>query len=172
MKAFLRAVLLSLRYKWSIIGAVICATLIAGLMVASISTVFPVVKVVLEGHTAHTWVESELEASDKEIESLQSDLVTFEDQAKVESNETVKRNLENKIALHKTRIEAEQQHQQNYIKIQPYIEKYAPDTPFETLVVAMIWLLVTTVLKGCLLVLSTVLVARAARKTVMDLRQI
>ena len=65
MKAFFHAVLFSFRYKWSILGAVICSILIAVLWSASISTVFPIVKIVIEGQTAQVWIEQEIQFGGK-----------------------------------------------------------------------------------------------------------
>ena len=172
MKAFFKAVLLSLRYKWSIVGAVICSTLIAFLMVASISTVFPVVKVVLEGHTAHSWVDEELEASTKELGLIETEIQKLQLEAEQASDEKAQGLLRNKIALQRSRLEGEQKHLTRYENLKPFIARYAPSTPFNTLVLAMVWLLITSILKGILLVISTILVARVANKTVMDLRRI
>ena len=172
MKAFLRAILLSLRYKWSIVGAVVCSTLIAFMMVASISTVFPVVKVVLEGHTAHSWVDGEIKATTEQITVIESDIEDLQQQIDESQDESTIGNLQNKLALIKIRLGGEQKHLQRYQKLRPIVERYAPSTPFKTLVYAMVWLLITSILKGILLVLSAILVARVANKTVMDLRRI
>lgn len=171
MRAFLKAVGLSLRYKWSIIGAIVCSTLIAGLMVASISTILPVVKVVLEGHTAQTWIEEELKSSEKELASLEQGVVDYQEQLKTASDDEAIA-IENKISLQRDRIKGEQKHFDRYQELKPYAERYAPETPFGTLVYAMAWLLITSILKGVLLVVSAILVARVANKTVMDLRRI
>ena len=64
MKPFFSAVRLSLRYKLAIIGALASSMLIAVCWSASITTVFPVVKIVLEGQTAETWVEHEIELAE------------------------------------------------------------------------------------------------------------
>ena len=172
MKAFLRAILLSLRYKWSIIGAVVCSTLIAFMMVASISTVFPVVKVVLEGHTAHSWVDGEIEATTEQLTVIESDIEGLQQQIDESQDESTIAILQNKLALVKIRLGGEQKHLKRYQDLRPLIERYAPSTPFKTLVYAMVWLLITSILKGALLVLSTILVARVGNKTVMDLRRI
>ena len=172
MKAFLRAILLSLRYKWSIVGAVVCSTLIAFMMVASISTVFPVVKVVLEGHTAHSWVDGEIEATTEQLTVIESDIEDLQQQIDESQDESTIAILQNKLALVKIRLGGEQKHLKRYQDLRPLVERYAPSTPFKTLVYAMVWLLITSILKGALLVLSTILVARVGNKTVMDLRRI
>ena len=171
MKSFLKAVVLSLRYKWSILGAVVCSALIACLMVASISTVFPIVKVVLEGHTAVTWIDHELKQTNEQIKLVESKI----DKIRVELTEASEVDaiaLQNKLALQKDRLKGEHEYYAGFEKYKPWAEKYAPATPFDTLVLAMVWLLVTSILKGILLVISAILVAKVANKTVMDLRRI
>ena len=72
MKPFFSAIRLSLRYKLAIIGALACSMLIAVCWSASITTVFPVVKIVLEGQTAETWVEHEIELAKLNISVAQT----------------------------------------------------------------------------------------------------
>lgn len=171
MKPFLKAVGLSLRYKGSIIGAIACSTLIAGLMVASISTILPIVKVVLEGHTAETWIQEELEKSALELASLKTGIDDY--QRQLESAKGAEANsLINKIAFQRDRYRGEQKHYDRFQYLAPIARDYAPKTPFGTLACAMAWLLATSILKGVLLVISTILVARIANRTVMDLRRI
>ncbi len=171
MKAFAQAILLSLRYKWTIIGSIICSFLVAVLWSASISTVFPVVKIVLEGKTAQSWVEEEIDNAKRSSLKLEGDIKTLE--ASLENlgkQEAII--LKNSIDLKKDRLEGERKAIVRFKKFQPHIEKWAPDSPFITLVYAMIWLLTTSILKGLLLILCTILVARVASATVMDMRRI
>ena len=161
MKPFLRAILLSLRYKWTIAGAVLCSVLIALLWSASITTVFPVVKIVLEEKTAHSWVAEEIETAQRENKETLAQLDELTQQRQVAAGHELAL-IERKIDLKKNRLEAEQNAIETYQNLQPYIAQYAPDSPFETLVWAMVWLLATSILKGVLLVLSAILTARIA----------
>ena len=80
--------------------------------------------------------------------------------------------MENKINMAKDRLAGEEKAITQFKKFQPIVNKWAPTKPFDTLVLAMIWLLVTSILKGMLLVLSAILVARVAGGTVMDMRRV
>ena len=171
MKSFLKAIFLSFRYKWTIAAAILCSMLIASLWAASITTVFPVVKIVLEGETAQSWIATEIEQAETsrnavvgEIEQMKKELVS----ASVEEGRTLNR----KIDLRMDRLNAENSAIERFEYLQPIVAKYAPDSPFMTLVWAMVWLLATTILKGIVLVFSAILVARVANRTVMDLRRI
>ena len=171
MKSFSKAILLSLRYKWTIVAAIICSMLIASLWAASITTVFPVVKIVLEGETAQSWIATEIEQAETSRSVVVGDIEELRKQLNTAESDEIPR-LNHKIDLKMDRLNAENNAIERFEYIQPYINRYAPDSPFKTLVWAMIWLLATSILKGIMLVLSAILVARIANRTVMDLRRI
>ncbi|QEG23492.1 ABC transporter ATP-binding protein [Mariniblastus fucicola] len=174
MKPFFRAVLMSLRYKWSILGAVLCAVMISVLWSASISTILPVVQVVLQGETFHDWIDTEIENSTAAISKLESEIQRSElkiSVAPISEDELHRTQLS--LDINRDRLSSEQHLLRRYTEsLKPFITKWAPDSPFETLSMAMGWLLVVTLLKGCFLVASAYLTARVASKTVMDLRRI
>ena len=168
MKPFFRAVKHSLRYRWSIAGAFLCALLVAVIWSASITTVFPIVKIVLEGETAKTWIEHEIKSGEmivggleKEIEALQQEHATTGDVL-----------VANKLDLKQDRLLGEETSLEWYRNAQPTVNKYAPETGFQTLIVALLFLLTVTILKGILLIVGAILDARVAEKTVLDLRRI
>lgn len=171
MKAFLRAVLLSLRYKWTIAGSILCSLLIAFLWSASISTVFPVVKIVIEGETAQSWVAKEIKDSRHQCQRLADEIKEQEKQL-AKADAVARKAIENKLDLNRSRLKAEQQGLARFEYFQPIVERYLPKSAFQTLVITMVWLLIVAVLKGGLLVISVLLVSRVANRTVMDLRRI
>jgi ATP-binding cassette subfamily B protein/subfamily B ATP-binding cassette protein MsbA len=174
MKPFFRAVLMSLRYKWSILGAVVCAIMISLLWSFSISAILPVVQVVLKGETFHDWVDSEIENSKLSIGKLESEIADYKKNITDESIAQDERDrMKLRLYTSEDRLESEHALLVRYnTKIKPYVTEWAPNDPFNTLVAAMGLLLVLTLLKGCFLVASAYLTARVASKTVMDLRRI
>jgi ATP-binding cassette subfamily B protein/subfamily B ATP-binding cassette protein MsbA len=174
MKPFFRAVILSLRYKWSILGAVLCAIMISVLWSASISAILPVVQVVLKGDTFHEWIDDEIENSSNTVSKLESEIADAKVKLKDRTiDESELHRLQLGLDINQDRLKSEQQLLARYTQeFKPLISKWAPDDAFETLAYAMTWLLVVTLLKGCFLVASAYLTARVASKTVMDLRRI
>lgn len=171
MKPFFQAVWHSLRYRWAIAGALTCSLLIAVIWSASITTVFPVVKIVLEGETVETWIEHEIENGQVSIAAVKREIDELETQrAKASNNSAIA--IANKLDLKQNRLIAEEKSLEWYQEAQPILRKYAPKSAFQTLVIALIWLLSVTALKGILLVIGAILVARVANRTVMDLRRI
>ena len=171
MKPFFQAVWHSLRYRWTIAGALICSLLIAVLWSASITTVFPIVKIVLEGETAASWIQHEIDKSHQNVTLVQTEIEALASEiSTVPPEQTIP--LSNKLDLKRSRLKAENEALAWYENIQPTVQKYAPKEPFPTLVVALVWLLAVTTIKGILLVIGAILDARVANRTVMDLRRI
>ena len=61
MKNFGRVLRITLRYRATLVAAVICAVTVAILWGGSISAVYPVVEVVLRGQTMSQWVDDRVE---------------------------------------------------------------------------------------------------------------
>ena len=171
MKHFTHAIWLSLKYKWTIIGSVLSSLGIAFLFCFSISTVFPVIKIVLEGQTAQEWIADEIANAKVEQQEISDEIEELQQQL-ARAPDGQLRSVESRIELKRNRLEAEQKAQAWYEKYKPYVDSYAPRKPFNTLVLAMAFLLTATLLKGVLLVLSTILVGRVANRTVWDMRRI
>ncbi len=171
MKHFRHAIWLSFKYKWSILASVLSSLAIAFLFCISISTVFPVVKIVLEGETAPVWVANEIARATNERDTLADQIAGLKTQAE-NATEPKLTALEKEIEQKHHRMVAEQKALSWYEKSQPYVDSYAPQTPFATLVWAMGFLLVTAILKGVMLILSTIVVSKVSNRTILDMRRI
>ena len=172
MKHFRHAVWLSFKYKWSIAGSVLTSLAIAFLFCISISTVFPVIKIVLEGETAPQWVNNEIAKAENESANLNAQLVTLAAKQKNATNEAEKKTANKTFESKKNRLKAEQEALARYQWLKGYVDKYAPTDPFTTLVAAMVFLLITAIAKGVMLILSTILVSRVSQRTILDMRRI
>ena len=171
MKPFFSAVRLSLRYKLAIIGALACSMLIAVCWSASITTVFPVVKIVLEGQTAESWVEHEIELAKLNLTTADAAIEELKQKTKAAKNDE-KRVLSAAMRLKESRAHGERKSLERYESIQPWLKAYAPKSAFATLLWALGWLLAVTALKGLLLVAGAIFDSRVAHGTVRDMRRI
>ncbi|MEE2826748.1 MAG: hypothetical protein VYE64_08990, partial [Planctomycetota bacterium] len=133
MKPFFKAILLSFRYKWTIAGAIFCSMMVASLWTASITTVFPVVKIVLEGETAQSWIANEIEQAETSRSRLAVEIEELEQERQTATPQQAGK-LNQKIDLTMDRLHAENKAIQRFEYVQPYINKYAPTSPFSTLV--------------------------------------
>lgn len=171
MYDFLPAIKSSLRYKWSIAGAVGCSFLIALLWGASLSTIYPFVEIVMEGHTAESWLQKQIQNSEQRVEGLRAEASTLIHQAALSTEPAERNRLKARADLLQAKREVEEKSLAWSRWLLPSLKQYAPDQPFETLLWAVAGLLLTSVIKGVLLVISAILVARVANRTVMDLRR-
>ncbi len=171
MKSFFNIVLYACRYKWSIMGATLASFLIAVLWGASISTVYPVVEIVLDGKSAHEWLQQEIQTATDQSAQFQKEVAELQLQLEQAGDKNLHR-LQHEIERKQQRVAAEQAALDWYISVQPMVARYAPHSPFQTLLWALVWLLATSFIKGVLLIFSTLLVARVANRTVSDLRRV
>lgn len=171
MLHFLRALKQSLRYRWSIAGAVFCSLMVAMLWSASITTVFPVVETVFERKTFPEWMDEELQEAKQRKGELQTEIAELQTELqKTDNLESV--SIQSDIAKKQDFLLAETKAVEWFTAWQPTIQKYAPATPFGSLLAAMTFLVVATAVKGLFLILSCLCVARVANGTVMDMRRI
>jgi len=175
VKSFSRAIFQSFRYRWSILGAVLCSMGVALLWCASLTTIYPVLQVVLENKTAESWAEAEIVRCNERIVGNQETLERLEAKISQEgdSDQPAERASDlYQIGFNKKQIGSEEKAREWYESTIPWFRDYAPSTPFGTLAWAIIFLMIITAIKGVLLVISAILVARASNRTVMDMRRI
>ncbi len=173
MKPFFRAIWLSLRYKWSIAGAVTCAVMISLLWSMSITTIYPIVVVVLQDETAVTWVDGEIRSTYENIAELNTEIAGLQQSIATATDAATASRFSLKLNIKQDRLKSEVK-RAGYFEntMKPVIDRYAPDSAFETLTWAIGFLLLVSILKGFFLVASSWLTARVASRTVMDMRRI
>ena len=170
MKNLLRVLRLALQYRLTFLAAAACSLSVALLWGANIGTVFPIVEVVIRGESLQHWVDEEIEKSEKtsaektaEVKRIRAKLsgASAKQQADIRAD----------ISLAESRIDAERKARQNYGRAKPYIDKYLPDDPFQTVALVILFLLVGTAVKDLLLVGNNVLVARLTNLSTFQLRK-
>ena len=167
MNDFREAIRLSLRYKWSIVGAALSSLMIALLFGASIATTLPFVKIIFteDSNTIELWVARQVESAEARLAEVEatSSAETSDDAA---NSNTLQPAVADPVSLdaHQSLL--------FYQWLQSSVAGRVPTTPFGTLQLVIVWLLFASLLKGIFLVISVVLVAKVANRTVMDMRRI
>ena len=167
MNNFLRMLRPALPYRYSILGAVVCALLVGVLWGANIATVKPFVEVAFGGQSLQQWVDSQVAKARQAVAHFQQQIRQLEQHPRLEEDA----NLQSQLSLARSRLQAEQDALRWYQGLRPWIYQYLPHDAFLTLVVICLALLVGTLLKGVFLAVQEVLVARVALKASLDLRQ-
>ena len=147
------------RYRLTLAGAILSAIGVAVLWGGNIGAAYPFIKVVLEGKSIQSWVADEIDRSGhavadlgREIENTQTQLAAAAP-AEQPKLATALRRLQN-------RLNDESKAQKYYVWAKPYLDRYLPDDPFQTLAWVMVVLLIGTVLKGVLVIANNILVSR------------
>ena len=163
MSNFIRVLKLASRYRLTLVGIVISSLAVAVFWGANIGIVYPFIEVVFEGKSLHDWVDRKLENSSQKIAELEAE------QAKLSADTT---NGKRALQILHVRLEAEQQIVAALEWLRPWIYQYLPTSPFRTLVVIVLALLVGTIIKDAFLVADMVLVERLVHLTMFDLRKL
>lgn len=169
MKNFVRVLRLSLRYRMKIVLAMASALGVAVLWGGNIGAIYPFVEIASKGDSLQTWVrdkitESRSAADEKksEIERLTAELVTapLDRQA----------SLRAKIHLAESRVAAEEEAVDGYLRLKPYIDDYLPNDPFATLALVTGLLLLGTAVKDLFLIANNIVVAQLANLATFRMR--
>ena len=166
MKNFLRAVKLGMRYRFTLLGAVVCSLIVALFWGFNIGTIYPVVEVVFQGKAMPDWIDEEIARLEGEIQDRQQWL-DEQQQLPVAQGDSASPEIE--MALF--RQQADEQALAWRQSAQPWIHRYLPITPFDTLLLMAAALLLGTLLKDLFLMASMILVERFSQLSTFGLRK-
>ena len=171
MKNFFRVLRLASQYRLTFSASLVCALAVAVLWGANIGAVYPFVKVVLRGQSLQHWVSEEIQNSQQTAAEQEHRIARLRRQLP-DSPPERQRGIRTEIRRAQSRVVAEQRAERRYRLVQPYIDNYLPATPFKTLVVVTVALLLGTIVKDLFLMGNNILVARVAQLTTFDLRKL
>lgn len=184
MGNFWRALKVTFKYKWNIVGIVLSSLCLALCWGGNIATVYPLVQVSFQGDTISTWLEKEIAAQKERVAKLRSEqnaAPSETDPASVEENsiqpaETEKSGGENgevdsrqTAALDSQIVEAEEL-LRRYEFALPYARRWTPSDPFMTVVALMAFVMIGTVVKGACTYAHSLLSSRIGQLGAFELR--
>jgi len=170
MNNFLRVVRLALRYRGTLIAAFFTSLAVGVLWGANIGAVYPFVQVVFRGQSLHQWIDTQVDTSQASIVDLETQLKTLRDQRDAAAPDERSR-TDREIEFLAARLKAERQALNGFGRLRPYIHAWAPDDPFQTLVLVVLALVVATIVKDACIVANLMLVERVVQLTTFDLRK-
>ncbi len=168
---FVRVVRMAIRYKFTFAATVVSALVVAALWGGNIGTLYPVVEVVFQNQSMQQWVDGKIEQSHKTVAAKTAKLDELRAQQNSKGTEKPTQ-LDGQIAEIEGSLLAEQWALWSYESMKPYIEKYLPNDPFQTLALVTGLLLVGTIIKDLFLVTNNILVARLSQLATFDLRKL
>ena len=172
MRNFFRAVRLVLRYRWTIVSAIVCCLGVALLWSAHIGTVYPMIEVIFQNKSVPQWADDEVAelqvSSRKTAEQIAQKRELLHGNAPVTGSQ--RQDLEFQLVLDEAKLAAEQKALNWAQWVQPYAHRYLPATPFSTLVIVIIFLITGTLIKDLLLFVNVIMVERLGQLATLDLR--
>ncbi|MEM8679615.1 MAG: ABC transporter ATP-binding protein [Planctomycetota bacterium] len=169
MHQFWRATKLALRYRWTIAGICLSSIAIALLWGANLSTVYPIVDVVLKDRSLRNWVDEQYNQATESRQQNEAELARLQGEA--DPDDRSDRARRKRVGRLESRIEADKAAQSRAKFLQPWIYRFTPNSPFKTLVAVVALLLLGTLLKSLFIVADYVLVQRVSQLVAFDLRK-
>jgi len=166
MKNYFRAVKLGTRHRFTLLGAVFCSLMVALFWGANIGTVYPVVEVVFQGKAMPDWIDDEIARLEQEIQQRQQ-WIDGQQQATAETPVATPQELK----MTQFRQMADQQALAWRNTVRPWIYRYMPRSPFDTLLLMVAALLLGTLIKDLFLMASMILVERFSQLSTFGLRK-
>ena len=171
MRNFRRALKDALK-QWPYLGAAsACSFMIALLWSGNIMAFYPILQVVLDDKPIQQWVDEQIEATSgaaathtARAEQLRAELAAsgISDQRAQQASKELRA---------AERAAAEQESAASwYRKLEPWVDRWVPRTPFRTVVAIVGLLMITTVVKHVFMVANELLVAKVAIDVTRSLR--
>jgi ATP-binding cassette subfamily B protein/subfamily B ATP-binding cassette protein MsbA len=170
MNNFSRVLRQAFRYRITLAASIFCALMVALLWGANISTAYPFVEVIFRGQSMPEWVDEQVANGERDRDEFAAKIKTIESQLESAQGETETTALTKELDSAVVRYEAELSALQRNRWMQGYIHEWLPTDKFKTLLIIIGALMVGTIVKGCFIFASMLLVARLGEQVACDLR--
>ncbi|MDR0328434.1 MAG: ABC transporter ATP-binding protein/permease [Planctomycetaceae bacterium] len=165
MHNYFRAVRQSFHHRLGlVISSVFCALMIGVLWGGNIAVVvYPITEICLKkDSTFRTWIVETIAENERKIKEAEETL----QQLKSTQPEKSSQITSSEYSLYWLQWRGAW-----YRWSQPYIERYTPDRPFQTIVFLMVIVLIGTVIKAVFLVVQSIMAAAIANRTAKEIRE-
>lgn len=183
MENFLRALRKASKH-WGALGmAAACSFAVAALWGANIGAFYPILEVTIRGKSMQQWLDQEIDDRQKAVDSLearqaqnrqQRDNLTARipgaPQASLGELSQQRTALELAASDLSSQAKAERSKLAGYQRIEPWVRKFVPSSPFHTIAWIVAALMLSTVVKHVFLIANETLVGRVAQDVSRELR--
>lgn len=200
MKNFWRALKITFKYKWNIVGVVLSSLCLALCWGGNIATVYPLVQVSFQGDSVSSWLEKEVVNQKERLEKLRAERDAMSDENAVAAETTDStsekstqsgnsgnsngENGEDKAAGQNERVpfdprrasllDSQILETEKSLKrcetALPYARRWTPSDPFMTVVALMAFVMIGTLVKGVCTYVHSLLSSRIGQLGAFELR--
>jgi subfamily B ATP-binding cassette protein MsbA len=169
MNYFLRA-LREAAKSWPLLAAaLLCSAGVAALWGANIAALFPIIEVTLKGDSLQSWNERRIEEARGRITAASDSLPALEEAA-VGSDAVEAKKARNTIDTLKLQMRGDEAIVYSGEKLTPWLDRLLPRDPFQTVLLVVAFVVISTFLKHVLLMGSTLLVSWVAMSISRNIR--
>ncbi len=168
---FIKVIRMALRYRFTLICSIVCALVVAAFWGGNISVVYPIVEVTFQSESPQKWIDRQIAETEKTVAEKTAEIAALEKDLPGAAPD-LQRQINHRIDLARSRLEAEEKAQSQYVLLKPYIDKYLPENPFKFMALVIGLFLLGTFLKDLFLIVNSILVARMAQSATFDLRKL
>jgi subfamily B ATP-binding cassette protein MsbA len=164
-----RAMRLSCRKPFLLIASVVVASLAALCWGGNIAAVYPIFEVTMRGDSLLHWADDRIDRSEEAIAAYNRDRQEIE----LHPAESVADRGRQQVTLDQlaNQIDAEQERLRFARSLRPYIARYFPSDPFQTVVLVVVFITVATIIKSACHILHQYFACRLTQGVTFDLRQ-
>lgn len=171
MRNFGRVLRLALRYKWTLAASIVCALAVGVLWGANFGAIYPFAQLAFKAKNLQEAVELQIAEAEERIAAIDSQVEQLRGELR-QVDQGRRREIEGEIQDLADSRQAEQWALAGYRWAKPYVDRYLPSDPLQTLVILIGLLMVGTVVKSAFLVAHTILVSRQAELVTFELRKV
>ena len=169
MSQFARALKLALRHRLNVAACVVTSLLVAVFWAANLAAIYPIVDMVMLNKTIPMWLAEQFESNAAKARELDQELIALNEQLAAAQPDGAA-GLRAKIANAKHYRDRHQEKAEHYGWVLPWAERWLPNTPFKTLIVVCVYVLVGTHLKNLFRIANVLLIARLGNIATQKLR--
>ena len=171
MQYFLRALREAAKSWPLLLAAVLCSAGVAALWGANIAALFPIIEVTLKGESLQSWNADRIAAATSAVEQGREEIATLE--SRLASGDVAAAEAQaarSRIATLSLTLKGEQAVLASGARLQPWLDRFLPTDAFQTVLLVVTLVVVSTVLKHVLLLASTLLVSYVAMSISRSIR--
>ncbi len=162
---------MAFKYRWSLCGSILLSFVVAIMWGANIGAVYPLIEVVFNHNSISDWIDERIQTATEAAETSRQQI-----ELKRVELESARGADADQLAVDIRRLtnlrEAELNKATTTAAYAPWIKRWAPTTPFGTLILLAIFLSVGTLIRCAALLGSMVMVAKVGQRTVLDIQHV
>ncbi|MEZ6076324.1 MAG: ABC transporter transmembrane domain-containing protein [Pirellulaceae bacterium] len=167
----MRALRMASKYWLSVCLAAMCSFAVAALWSANIGAFYPILEVTIRGKSMQQWVDEEIAKKAQAIGAVEEQIAESRRQIEALAGEPARQaELTSGIQGLQMELVGQQAQHQSYVKLKPWIDRFIPASPFQTITLIVVGLLASTMVKHVFLISNEVLVGRVALDISRSLR--